>query len=38
MSSNLHNGDLSSGIGFIYSHALSQFNESSNLNEKKWGV
>ena len=29
----LQNGDMSSGIGLINSHTLSQFNEFCNLNE-----
>ena len=34
----LQNGDMSSGIGLINSHTLSQFNEFCNLNETNWGV
>ena len=32
--SNLHNGDISSGIGLINIHTLLQDGESSNLNNK----
>ena len=33
MNDNLHNGDVSSEISLINIHTLSQFNESSNLND-----
>ena len=38
MNANLQNDYVGSGIDLINSHALSQFNESSNLNEMNWDV
>ena len=38
MNDNLHNGDVSSEISLINIHTLSQFNESSNLNDMNWDV
>ena len=38
MNAYLHNGDVSSRIGLINIHTISQFNEPSNLDEMNWGV
>ena len=38
MNYNLHNVDVSSGIGLINSNTPPQFNESSNQDEMNWGV
>ena len=38
MNTNLHNGDVSSGIGLINSHTLPQCNKPSNSNQMNWGI
>ena len=38
VNSNLHHGDISSGIGLLDSHTLSQDNESINLNDMNMSV
>ena len=38
MNADLYNGDASSGIVLINSHIISQFSESSNLNNMNWCV
>ena len=38
MNANLYNGDVSSGIGLLNSHTLTQYKKSSNLNKINIGV